>query len=240
MISSRPPLIFIHGFRGNHLGLEAIADYFPDYQVFIPDLPPSGKQQLPNYTAHAYANWLATYIKAYHIKKPILIGHSMGSIITAATAAHYPDLLGDKIILLSPISTRTPKLFALISPLSSLLPNKVVGYITTKYLIGKKGKKKQKSILATTYVCGADYSTKKDVAGAAKFSVTHCVADFKFPQKSLLIVGEQERVVPKKSTVKLAGELKSEVVVLKNTGHLHNFEAPKSTAEAIRTWLEKD
>lgn len=239
MASSKPPLIFIHGFRGNHLGLEAIADYFTDYQVFIPDLPPAGKQQLPTYTAHSYANWMADYIKGYHIKKPILIGHSMGSIIAAATATHYPDLVGDKLILLSPISVKTPRLFAALTPLSTLLPNKIISYFTTKYLIGQKGKKKFRNILGTTYVCGADFTTKKEVYQTAKFSVSHAIKDFKLRQRTLFIIGEQDRVVSKKKSVQTANQLGAEITILKNTGHLHNYEAPKSTATAIREFLEK-
>ena len=85
---TKPPLLFIHGFRGNHLGLADIANSFlPNYDVHTPDLPPVGDQHLDHYTADTYAEWVADYILAHHLDHPILIGHSLGSIIVAATAA---------------------------------------------------------------------------------------------------------------------------------------------------------
>ena len=65
-------LIFVHGFRGNHLGLEELATkYFPkkDYNVFLPDVPPAGGNSLKNYSAIDYVHFLMKYIKKNKIEK---------------------------------------------------------------------------------------------------------------------------------------------------------------------------
>jgi pimeloyl-ACP methyl ester carboxylesterase len=38
-------IVFIHGYRGNHHGLEAIAGGLPNFEIVIPDLPGFGNQQ---------------------------------------------------------------------------------------------------------------------------------------------------------------------------------------------------
>ena len=159
-------LLFIHGFRGNHLGLEEIAKNFSskkDYDILIPDIPPAGKNDLPEYSARHYARFIANYIKKNKLKKPILIGHSMGTIVAAAVAERYPDLINKKIIFLSPISTKPNNFLAILTPLTAILPNKIIGFISSKYTHVKASGKPIREILQTTYLCGADYVSKKAV-----------------------------------------------------------------------------
>ena len=144
----KPALLFVHGFRGNHLGLKETADYLKakGYTCYAPDIPPAfntQKEKLPilsEHTADGYAKWLANYIVEKKLDRPILIGHSMGSIICAATAEKYPELINDKIFFLSPICVTPPKFICNLAPLSSILPTKMISYITTKYLLVPKHK----------------------------------------------------------------------------------------------------
>ena len=53
-------LIFIHGYRGNHHGLEAIAGALPDFNIVIPDLPGFGASApfAGEHSVEAYVGWL--------------------------------------------------------------------------------------------------------------------------------------------------------------------------------------
>ena len=79
----KPTLILVHGFRGTHKGLLAIADCLrDDFTVLTPDIPGSGDNpELDNKTLDGYAEWFHNYIKEKKLKKPYIVGHSMGSII---------------------------------------------------------------------------------------------------------------------------------------------------------------
>ena len=111
-------IIFMHGFRGSSLGMEKVAAHFDSkkYDVYVPDIPPAGDESLPEYSPRFYARFLARYIKDNDIKNPILVGHSMGSIIAAIMAERYPDLINQKLILMSPISARTGRFFRMLTP----------------------------------------------------------------------------------------------------------------------------
>ena len=90
----KPTLLFVHGFRGNHFGLTEIIQKFEalGYSTYCPDIPPAfntKEETLPkltSFTAESYATWLADYILDNKLDHPVLIGHSLGSIIAAATA----------------------------------------------------------------------------------------------------------------------------------------------------------
>ncbi|MBR5620968.1 alpha/beta hydrolase [Candidatus Saccharibacteria bacterium] len=233
-------LVFVHGLRGNHLGLEELASFFPRdiYNIYIPDLPPAGGNNLAHYDSDHYADFLANYIKSNHIKNPVLIGHSLGSIITAATISRYPEFTADKTVFLSPISAKPARFFAMLTPLTAILPNKLIGYITTKYLFVSHDKKLLKRILKTTYLCGADYTSRADTFRAAKFSAKHAISDFDFKANALFLSGETDRLIPRQKTEETAKKYHAASKYIKNAGHLLNYEAPKTATEIIRDFLE--
>ena len=238
----RQNLIFVHGFRGNGLGLKELATkYFPteDYKCYILEVPPAGGKSLTEYTANNYAKFVADYIKKNKIKKPVLIGHSMGSIICAAVAERYPELIGDKLIFLSPISVKPAKFFAMLTPLTAILPNKIIGYISTKYMFIPKDKKLLKNTLKTTYLCGADYTTKKDVFKSAKFSSSCAIDDFNIKKDILFLSGEKDRLIPRQKTEAVARKYSAKTAYVKGTGHLLNYENPKETATVIKRFLAR-
>ena len=237
--SSKPSIIFIHGFRGNHLGLADIAnDFNSDYDVYIPDLPPVGNASLPAYTAENYAKWVKKYITKKGLHRPILIGHSLGSIIVAATAEKYPEYISDRIIFLAPISQKPAPFFSWIAPSVIILPNRTVGWITTKYLFVPKNQQLFHQTLDITHRCAAKFSSRLDVAKAAKFSALHSISDFSFSQKALFIAGETDRLNSQKQTRITAQKYNAQVVFLKSCGHLLNYECPKAVVPHIRAFLQ--
>ena len=257
--NNKPPLLFIPGFRGTHEGLVDVAVWMTDrgYECYYPDVPPFGQniEPLESYDEKTYAKFIADYIKEHKLKNPVLIGHSMGSLVAAATAAKYPKRVNDKLVLLSPISVKPPKPIAMLQPLVTLLPNKVVGFITTKYmLIKKKDHNAVRDILEVTYRCGANYTSRKDVRASARFSAGHRLSDFNFKKDTLLIAGEKDRLISRKKTEKYVAETtekyekskaksaanaKIKAEFIKGAGHLINYEEPRRVAELISDFLKK-
>lgn len=119
------PVLLVHGFRGDHHGLEIIANYLlkliPNVSIISPDLPGFGRSaDLPENTRgknsqggdniNAYVAWLNDFVKhtnpAREDTQPLplhLVGHSFGSIVTSAFAAAHPNSLA-LLSLINPIS----------------------------------------------------------------------------------------------------------------------------------------
>lgn len=240
--SAKPSLVLLHGFRGSPLGLAEVADVLraAGYDVHTPAVPPFSGAALPSYTPEAYVSFIDNFITEHHIKKPILIGHSMGSIVAAAVAHTEPSLLHDKLILLSPISARTTRLVAPLVPLSAGLPRLVTDYVTTRFLFVPHDPKLFKKALAITNQCSGDQAPRaREVFASAKFSAQYSVADFPFEKDTLLLAGESDRIVNKKNTEALAEKLGAALEFIPGSGHLHNYEKPHETADAILRFLEK-
>ncbi|MBC7943187.1 alpha/beta fold hydrolase, partial [Candidatus Saccharibacteria bacterium] len=129
-----PTIVMIHGFRGTHHGLDLIAKALPEYYVIVPDLPGFGKSD-PLHEEHSldnYIKWLHAFITELKLSEPpVLLGHSFGSIITAAYAGQHPDSIS-KLILVNPIGAP-----ALQGPKAAMTQLAIL-----YYLLGKKLPKK--------------------------------------------------------------------------------------------------
>lgn len=235
--SAKPSIVLVHGFRGSPLGLETIAqDLRQDgHQVYLPAIPPfAGAGELESYDPKAYADYLAQYIREHKLERPILVGHSMGSIVVAATAKLHPELVNAKLVLLSPISVKTAKPFALISPLAAAVPRQIVDYVTTKFLFVPKDKQLFQDTLALTHECSSDQApTRTAIAATTKFSTHYSIQDFPPVQDTLIVAGAKDRLIPQKQTRELAQQIQATLKLIPDSGHLHNYEKPHETAELI-------
>lgn len=119
------PVLLVHGFRGDHHGLEIIANYLlkliPNVSIISPDLPgfgrsadlpenAQGKNSQGGDNINAYVAWLNNFVEhtnpAHEDAQPLplhVVGHSFGSIVTSAFAAAHPKSL-TLLSLINPIS----------------------------------------------------------------------------------------------------------------------------------------
>lgn len=98
-------LVMIHGYRGNHRGLQAIAAGLTKYRVIIPDLPGFGESE-PLKTTHsiqAYSDWLYKFLGVLRLTdKAHLMGHSFGSLVVGFYSTQHTPI---SVSLVNPVSS---------------------------------------------------------------------------------------------------------------------------------------
>src|SRR4051812_23767930 len=85
-----PTLLLVHGFRGDHHGLEPVISFLPGVHIIAPDLPGFGlSAPLPGeHSIAGYAAWVRAFAVAIGLgPETIVLGHSFGTIVTAAALA---------------------------------------------------------------------------------------------------------------------------------------------------------
>ena len=93
-VASGPPLVLLHGIGSRGVSwwpvVDALAAHF---RLFVPDLRGHGDSDKPaaGYQIADYAADLAALIDALEISRPLILGHSLGGIITLAWAVCHPD-----------------------------------------------------------------------------------------------------------------------------------------------------
>ena len=93
------PLIFMHGFGGNHHLWDCQFDFFAaHYRIVCFDMRGFGKSSLPTDTKVHYAEDLKALMHHLKIKSAYIGGQSLGGLVTLRFALTYPDAI-DALIL---------------------------------------------------------------------------------------------------------------------------------------------
>lgn len=92
---AKPALVLLHGITDDGLCWTPVAQALePRYDVVMVDLRGHGKSEAPEegYTLATVAAEVAGLITALGLKKPGLIGHSLGALSVLTLAGQFPDL----------------------------------------------------------------------------------------------------------------------------------------------------
>ena len=255
-------IVMIHGFRGDHHGLEPFAAALGDqYNVIIPDLPGFGST--PGFTQaatiEAFAQWLKEFWVAIGAtSSTVILGHSFGSIVVAASLA--AGLPAQRVVLVNPIAANALKgprgvmtrLAVAYYKLSAVLPeaagrallsNPAIVRVMSNTMAKTRDKQLRAWIHDQHDLYFSIFSSRSDLLQAFSTSVSHDVSEF-VPSLSslpvLLIVGERDDITALPEQKKLAAKLPhSKMAVIPHVGHLVHYEAPSETAEEITHFMKE-
>ena len=198
-----PAIILVHGFRGDHHGLELIANHLlqeiPGAHIMIPDIPGFGSSDtLPgNVTIDAYTSWLHEFIAQvsnYRNSQVLVVGHSFGSIVCSAYAARFSASLA-ALSLINPISEPALKgkqrvgsllasgYYALGAALPEnlgypLLRSQAVTRVTSEFMMRTKDRELRRFINGQHASYFGSFSSRRAVLQAYKVSIERTAAEF--------------------------------------------------------------
>jgi pimeloyl-ACP methyl ester carboxylesterase len=250
-------LLVVHGFRGEHHGLEPVIAYLPDVRVISPDLPGFGETApLPDRThdLDTYAEWLSAFAAAV-APGAIVLGHSFGSIVASAAVAR--GLQTPRLILVNPIGAP-----ALEGPRGILTRLAVFYYWAGARLPERLGTGLLRSgvivrVMSVSMAKASDpelrrfvhdqhdtyfsrFSSREKLHEAFLTSVSHDVREFapKITVPTLLIAADKDDITPIEAERHLATLFpQAELVEIEGVGHLIHYETPEPAAAAIRRFL---
>lgn len=255
--STPRPVLMIHGFRGDHHGMDLIAAAVRGRDVIVPDLPGFGDSgpleaglTLDSYRDHLDA-LIAEVTDRWQVP-PIVAGHSFGSILVAHTAARRSEQWRE-LILINPITSPalegsaklmtalTRLYYGLGARLPEIWGRRLLGDPTIVRLMSE--------VMATTKDRGlrryihdqharyfSTFSDRASLAEAFEVSVAHTVTEVaaSLTMPTLVIAGDKDAIAPITVTRDFAARLPAvEFVELAGVGHLVHYERPEETAAAI-------
>ena len=96
------PLILVHGWSCNRGHMKEIMGHFAArYHVIAVDLPGHGESLLGNVVPSfdAFAASVCSFVAERQLHQPVLVGHSMGGVISVVSAAREPALVAGVVNL---------------------------------------------------------------------------------------------------------------------------------------------
>ncbi len=258
--SAPTTLLAVHGFRGDHHGLEPVVAHLGDVRVVSPDLPGFGESgPLPG-RAHdldAYVQWLRAF-SAQVAPGAVVLGHSFGSIVAAAAVAD--GLATTRLVLVNPIGAPAlegprgvfTRLAVLYYRAGAALPRRIGEALLRSPLIVRvmslaMVKTRDRALRAfvhdqhDTYF--ASFADRDVLSEAFVTSVSHDVRASapRIRQRTLLIAAELDDITPIEAERELHRLFPdADLVEIAAVGHLIHYETPRPAAEAITRFLSED
>ena len=250
-------VLAVHGFRGEHHGLEPVVAHLPGVRVIMPDLPGFGETApLPGrvHDIEAYAAWLTDFAAAV-APGAVILGHSFGSIVASAAVAC--GLQTPRLILVNPIGAPAlegPKavltrLAILYYALGARLPERIgTGLLRNRLIVRSMSSAMAKTTDPAlrrfvhdqhdTYF--SRFADREVLSQAFRTSVSHDVREFapRIAVPTLLIAAQRDDITPIEAERRLVTLFPdAELVEIAHVGHLIHYETPAEAAGAIRRFL---
>lgn len=256
-----PPLLMVHGFRGDHHGLEPLAIRVTHRNVIVPDLPGFGESE-PLEAPHTLDNFGA-WLRAFH-RDVIggefgLLGHSFGSLVVARSVSL--GLNPHALSLVNPISapalqgprgilTRLAILYyragaSLPAPLAHLLlRNPVIVRVMSEAMAKTRDARLRSWIHQQHAQYFSGFSDRDSLLEAFTASVSHTVEEFQdaFTMPTQIIAGALDDITPLHHQLRLArsNPTPAKFHVIRNSGHLIHYEAPDDVAILVEQFLDRE
>lgn len=260
--ASSRTIVMVHGFRGDHHGLERVVELLPQHRVIMPDLPGFGVSDAMAGAEHNVANYsrfLLSFLDSLALgTSTVLLGHSFGSIVASHFVAAHPGRVSP-LILVNPIASPAlegPKgimtklavfyywaAAKLPAPLgNAILRSKVIVRIMSVTMAKTKDRQLRRFIHAQHDAYFSNFANRDMLLEAFQASVSGTVREVA-PQLTLpvlLIAGAEDEIATLPDQHKLTHDLADvQLVVIDDVGHLIHYETPVPAAAAIDDFLER-
>lgn len=250
-------IVAVHGFRGDHHGLEPLVAYLPGTRVIMPDLPGFGETPPVPEREHdidAYAQWLTEFVQ---IVAPgaVILGHSFGSIVSSAAVAG--GLETPELILINPIGAPAlegPKgvmtwLAVMYYKAGAVLPawlgtavlrSRLIVRIASLAMVKTTDPDLRRFVHDQHDRYFSSFADRDVLRDAFVTSVSHDVREFapRISARTLLIAAQEDQITPIEAQRTLATMFaNAQLHEIAGVGHLIHYEAPAEAAGAVARFL---
>ncbi|MDH6180900.1 pimeloyl-ACP methyl ester carboxylesterase [Microbacteriaceae bacterium SG_E_30_P1] len=251
-------VVAVHGFRGEHHGLDPVVAHLSGIRVISPDLPGFGESEPLRDLTHdiaGYTAWLRAFIEALGLHAPVILGHSFGSIVVSAAVAGGVE--ASKVILVNPIAAPAlsgpngflSRLTLLYYRAGRALPPKLGGALLSNWLIVRfmslllaqsPDRDLRRWVHDQHHTYFSRYATRDSVVEGFEASISADVSQFapSITAPTLLIGADRDPITTvdaQRRLVELFPDARLEIIPA--VGHLIHYEKPREAASAIVEFL---
>ena len=251
--------LLIHGWSSSWYALSPLFPQLKErFRCIAVDLPGYGESpRLPDRTTiERYADLLADFIRGLDDKRPVvLIGHSMGGMISLTLTLRHPELV-ERLVLLCPTISGHLSMYInmFVSPITIFerfwLTNWLVSILEPYFLSITDQLMRPASFADRTGITAKDYAKLRSDArrggqGRVRAECYRAMRENDLRGKlgaidkpALVIWGMEDNTVPLRDASVVASELPdADLRVIPNAGHWPQFETPELTLRYIRGFL---
>jgi len=238
--SKKPTVVFVHGSGLDHRSwaLQARWFAFHGYSVLAPDLPGhSLSEGEPLNSIENMGKWLVKAIKSAGAESVHLVGHSQGFLVVLEAAA----LLGGRLKSLTAVASASaiPVNESLVETAKKNTGD--AADMLLKWGFGSQSHTGSSAVPGMQPIgIGRQIMSMnplaEDLLACNKYkNGTRCAKTIMAPAN--VIIATEDKNTPYKFGLELAELLEAETTTISGAGHMLPIESPKSTLDAIKTFI---
>lgn len=251
-------LVVVHGYRGEHHGLEPVVAHLRGIRVVSPDLPGFGESAPLVGRRHdiaGYSAWLAAFVAALGLEGSPVLGHSFGSIVVSHSVA--AGLQTSRMILVNPIAAPAlsgpngfmSRLTLLYYRLGRALPERLGSALLSNWIIVRfmslvmlqtKDPGLRRFIHDQHHTYFSRYANRDSVLEGFEASISSdasMVAE-RITVPTLLVGADKDPITTVAAQERLAALFPdARLELIPGVGHLVHYEKPREAARAIVDFL---
>ena len=230
----RKTLFFIHGSAGDHTVWEnQYAGMEDEFNMVAVDLPGHGQSGGSGEREVAlYAKWVKKTVEALGLRRPVLAGQSLGAAIVLESAIRYGDMLSGIVTVGG--GAKMPVNPLVLDGMKGD-PSMIINSIP-EFAVSKKNCERLGDLLIDNLRRADKNVAYDDFLACDRLDISGEVEQIRIP--TLLICGEDDRMMPPKFSIylkeKIAG---AKLVLIKETGHFVMMEDAESFNAALREFV---
>jgi pimeloyl-ACP methyl ester carboxylesterase len=252
-------LVLVHGYRGEHHGLEPVVAHLAGLRIISPDLPGFGESSRLGTGPHdipGYAAWLGAFVAAIGLEgEAVIVGHSFGSIVASAAVAG--GLRTPRLVLINPIAAPALKgpngLLSRLTLLyyraaralpagigARLLGNWFIVRFMSVFLAQSGDPALRRWIHDQHHTYFSRYTDRDSVVEGFEASITSDVSMFapEIAVPTLLIGADRDPITTVAAQERLTTLFPdARLEIIPGVGHLVHYEKPHEAAQAIVAFL---
>lgn len=242
------PLVLISGFATDHLAWRAVVnDFAKHYQVLLFDNRGAGQTDTPDmdYSVELFAADTMALCDALGLKKPHIVGHSMGGMIAQTIAHQYSDKISSITVCGSRCRSNklTEVLFKFIGKLrKENIPREYLLESFLPWIFSNEFLEQPEVIptLTAFYLNNPYPQTNlgydKQLNAVTAFDSGPWIKHIKTP--TLVIAAEKDIVIPPEQSREIADKIPhAKYICLPHSGHAMQVEQPEMFAKTVMDFL---
>jgi len=228
---SNRTLVFIHGSGGDHTNwVYQYSVLKNDFNVLAVELPGHGQSEgKGEQSVSRYVEWIRKILDAYGIKKPVLIGHSLGAAISLTFAIQHGELLAGIVPVGGGVT-----MWVNPAILDGLLKDPApIIEMAAKLSLAKQNREKFSPVLFEGFSKANPVVMRGDFSACNQLNLTDDIAKISIPV--LVLCGAEDKMTPPENSRYLADHIPgARMELLENAGHFVMMENPEAFNQALK------
>lgn len=228
-------LVFIHGSGGDHrIWTKQYSKLKDDFNIAAIDLPGHGLSEGPGeQDVLQYTEWIRKFLDLIPLKKPVLIGHSLGAAISLVCAIQYGDMLAGIV----PVGggAKMPVNDMILKGLKTN-PDFVIDLIA-KFSVSRENRDRMSRTLIEGLSPVRPDILYGDFLACHRLDISDKVSQIGLP--TLIMCGNDDKMTPPALSQFLGDTIPgAQLSFIENAGHMVMLENAESFNRLLRTFVE--